>query len=501
MRMAVVGAGYVGLVTGACFANTGHDVTFVDVDEDRVDLLRRGGCPIFEPGLAELMARNAGAGRIHYTTDAATAYRNAQIIFICVGTPSGDEGDADLSAIWTCTGAIGRVIGEASQREEETASGNPSAAKIVVVKSTVPVGVTHAVGERLRALANGNEFHIANNPEFLKEGAAIADFVRPDRVVVGVEEDTVGDVMRDIYEPFVRQGNPVHVMDVRSSEMVKYASNAMLATKISFINEMASLCEALGADIDNVRRGMCADQRIGNQFLFPGLGFGGSCFPKDVLACLAMGRQTKTPTEVLSGVHIVNQRQRRAFFERIKARFDELGGLAGKTLAVWGVAFKPSTDDIREAPAIDIIRRAAEAGAAVRMYDPEAMANAASELSGVAECVMNPYEAADGADALVICTDWDEFKSPDFSRLRSLLLRPILFDGRNLYRPASMRRLGFEHHSIGRPSVMLETGAAGVCASSVPSKSAGFANRGESGAAAAEVVIRPASIPNIKATL
>lgn len=444
MRMAVVGAGYVGLVTGACFANTGHDVTFVDIDESRVDLLRRGGCPIFEPGLQELMVRNVDAGRIHFTTDADAAYRSAQIIFICVGTPTGDDGDPDLSAVWGCADQIADAI---------RAQGHAESPKIIVVKSTVPVGTTHAVAERIRATVGNKPFHIANNPEFLKEGAAISDFVRPDRVVVGVEDEVVGEVMRDIYDPFVRQGNPIHVMDVRSSEMVKYASNAMLATKISFINEMANLCAALGADIDEVRRGMCADKRIGNQFLFPGLGFGGSCFPKDVLACLAMGRRSGVLTEVLAGVHAVNQRQREAFLQRIVDRFGDEGGLEGRCIAVWGVAFKPSTDDIREAPAVRVIRGLADAGAAVRMYDPEALDNASRELRGVATPIPNPYDAAQDADALVVCTDWDEFKAPDFERLKASMRRPLIFDGRNLYRPASMRRLGIEHHSIGRATV------------------------------------------------
>lgn len=444
MRMAVVGAGYVGLVTGACFANAGHDVVFVDIDESRVDLLRKGGCPIFEPGLQEMMARNADAGRITYTTDAKAAYEAASIIFICVGTPTGDDGDPDLRAIWSCADDIADAIREKNESERRT---------IVVVKSTVPVGVTHEVGERIRERAGHDRFHIANNPEFLKEGAALNDFLRPDRVVVGVEDEETGDVMREIYEPFVRQGNPIHVMDVRSSEMVKYASNAMLATKISFINEMASLCSALGADIDEVRRGMCADKRIGNQFLFPGLGFGGSCFPKDVLACMAMGRKTGVATDVMNGVHDVNQRQRESFLQRILDRFAVDGGVHGRTIAIWGVAFKPSTDDIREAPAISIIRGLADAGATIRMYDPEALENAQSELGDLAEAANSAYEAVQGADALVVCTDWDEFKAPDFEHLREAMAKPLVFDGRNLYRPQSMAKLGFEHHSVGRASV------------------------------------------------
>ena len=448
MRITVVGAGYVGLVTGACFANSGLSVTFVDVDPERIDQLKSGGCPIYEPGLKEMMVRNADAGRISYTTDGESAYRDANVIFICVGTPSGDDGEANLSAVWSCADAISKAI--ASKSDARTGAQKRT---FVVVKSTVPVGTTHVVSERLTQRVDRRCFEIANNPEFLKEGAAIDDFLRPDRVVIGVEDEAAGEAMRRLYEPFVRQGNPIHVMDIRSSEMVKYASNAMLATKISFINEIASLCQSFGADIDEVRRGMCADQRIGNQFLFPGLGFGGSCFPKDVLACLAMGRLSATPMDLLAGVHAVNQRQRLAFFERIKTRFDEIGGLKGKTIAVWGVAFKPSTDDIREAPAISIIRSLAAAGARVRMYDAQALSNATRELGDLAQPVADAYDAAIDADALVVCTDWDEFKSPDFDRLGSLMKTKLVFDGRNLYKPKTMHNLGFEHHSIGRPSV------------------------------------------------
>lgn len=446
MRMAVVGAGYVGLVTGACFANSGNEVVFVDVDRDRVDLLRSGGCPIYEPGLAEMLTRNAQAGRAVYTTDATGAYRAAEIIFICVGTPQGDDGAADLSAVFACADAIAGAL----------ASESPTLpAKIVVVKSTVPVGTTQEVAERIAAgvaaLGGGRRFIIANNPEFLREGVAIDDFLRPDRVVVGVEDASAGGVMRAIYEPFTSHGGAgVLIFDVRSSEMVKYASNAMLATKISFINEMASLCSAYGADIEEVRRGMCADERIGPHFFFPGLGFGGSCFPKDVQACLSMGRRAGVATDVLAGVDSVNRRARAEFVERIAARFAAEGGLDGRRLAVWGVAFKPNTDDIREAPALDVIRGLAERGAKVRAYDPEAMDNAVRVLGGVFEPIADPYEAATGADALVICTEWDEFRSPDFDRMRAVLARPIVFDGRNIYRPDRLAAAGFEHHSIGR---------------------------------------------------
>jgi UDPglucose 6-dehydrogenase len=446
MRLTMVGTGYVGLVTGTCFSNTGNDVVCLDVDQSKIDTLNQGGCPIYEPGLEEMIKRNATAGRLTFTTDQDEAYRDAEMIFICVGTPTGKaEGDADLKYVMGAADDIARVIKELGPNQEP---------KVVVVKSTVPVGTTHAVQERIRSIVGDSiPFDVADNPEFLKEGAAIQDFNYPDRVVCGVENERVGEMMRELYEPFVRQGNPIFIMDVRSAEMVKYASNNFLATKISFINEMARLCESYGADIAKVREGMCSDKRIGNQFLYPGLGYGGSCFPKDTQACIAMGRNAGFDAQLSKAVHDVNQRQRELFFNKITEHFASEGGLAGKTIAFWGMAFKPHTDDIREAPAVTLMQMAREAGATVRGFDPVAAANVAKENPGAFEIIDDLYECIAGADALVISTDWDEFKQPDFDRMKALLGGPVIFDGRNLYRRSVMDKLGFDYYSVGRSPV------------------------------------------------
>ncbi|MBX3361772.1 MAG: UDP-glucose/GDP-mannose dehydrogenase family protein [Phycisphaeraceae bacterium] len=447
MRLTMVGTGYVGLVTGVCFSNTGNAVTCLDIDERKIEKLRRGECPIYEPGLTELMEKNIAAGRLRFTTEKVEAYRDADAIFICVGTPSDDNGHTDLRYIHAAADDIAAVL-------RTLPAGTP--AKTIVVKSTVPVGTSLAVRDRIAAGAPGVRFHIANNPEFLKEGAAINDFVKPDRVVCGVEDPEAGEFFRAIYDPFVRNGHPIYIMDILSSEMVKYASNNFLATKISFINEMAALCEAYGADIGRVREGMCADKRIGSAFLYPGLGYGGSCFPKDTLACIMMGDKSGVPTPLSKAVHEVNQRQRDRFFSKIERHFEQ-GGLKGKTIAFWGIAFKPQTDDIREAPALTLMRKALAAGAIVRAFDPVANANARADLGtgyGPALSIVDDmYDAATGADALVVSTDWDEFKSPDFQRLRSLMRSRAVFDGRNLYRPSVMAQAGFTYHSVGRKSV------------------------------------------------
>ncbi len=448
MRLTMVGTGYVGLVTGVCFANTGNDVTCLDIDEQKIEKLRRGECPIYEPGLTELMEKNIAAGRLHFTTSRQDAYRDAEAIFICVGTPSDERGHTDLKYIHAASDDIAATL---------KALGPAAPSKTIVVKSTVPVGTSLAVRDRIRAGAPGVKFHIANNPEFLKEGAAINDFVKPDRVVCGVEDNEAGEFFRTLYDPFVRNGHPIYIMDILSSEMVKYASNNFLATKISFINEMAALCEAYGADIGRVREGMCADKRIGSAFLYPGLGYGGSCFPKDTLACIMMGDKSGVPTQLSKAVHEVNQRQRDRFFAKIEKQFETQGGLRGKTLAFWGIAFKPQTDDIREAPALTLIRKALSAGASVRAFDPVANDNARHELrefnaKGL-EIVDEMYDAAKGADALVVSTDWDDFKSPDLTRLSGVMRHRTIFDGRNLYRPGQMARAGFTYHSVGRASV------------------------------------------------
>lgn len=441
MRLTMVGTGYVGLVTGVCFSDTGNDVTCLDIDQRKVDMLNRGECPIYEPGLTEMMERNVKAGRLHFTRDAGAAYRDAQMIFICVGTPTGQNGETNMSYVWQAADDIGQAI---------KALGPNQMPKVVVVKSTVPVGTTHAVKARIEKIVGSIPFSVADNPEFLKEGAAIDDFVRPDRVVVGVEDERTGNLMRELYEPFVRQGHPIFVMDVRSAEMVKYASNNFLATKISFINEMANLCEAYGADISRVREGMCSDSRIGNKFLYPGVGYGGSCFPKDTLACIMMGGQSGVPTLLSQAVHDVNQAQRRRFFEKIKSHFADDGGLRGRTLAFWGMAFKPQTDDIREAPALDIMAWCNAEGATCRGFDPVAAENVEREYPNKFQIVNDMYQTLRDADALVISTDWNEFKQPDFTQMKAMLKSPVVFDGRNLYRPSQMQRDGFTYYSVGR---------------------------------------------------
>ncbi|MFO0962482.1 MAG: UDP-glucose/GDP-mannose dehydrogenase family protein [Phycisphaerales bacterium] len=441
MKLTMVGTGYVGLVTGACFAETGNHVTCLDVDPRKIEMLRRGESPIYEPGLSEMLQANIRAGRIEFTLDKEAAYRDADAIFICVGTPSDEDGSADLQYVL----AVARDIAAALEKH-----GRGRREKVVVVKSTVPVGTSHQVRDIIRA-ATQVPFHIADNPEFLKEGDAINDFMKPDRIVCGVESEEAARLMREIYDPFVRNGNPIYIMDVRSAEMVKYASNAMLAAKISFINEIANLCERLGADVGAVREGMCADRRIGNQFLYPGLGYGGSCFPKDTQAVVGMGRGAGFECKLNAAVHEVNQDQRAHFWSKIEARFGA-GGLKGRTLAFWGVAFKPRTDDIREAPSIALMKRAIAAGAKVVAYDPVALENLSREMPQVPRAA-DMYAALEGADALVICTEWNEFRAPDFALMKSKLRAPVVFDGRNLYRTAQMAAEGFEYHSVGRPTV------------------------------------------------
>ena len=440
MKLTMVGTGYVGLVTGACFADTGNDVLCLDVDHKKIDMLRRGESPIYEPGLSQMLTKNIAAKRIQFTTDKSTAYHHADVIFICVGTPSGEDGSADLQYVL----AVAKDIAEELEKIGPTAK-----SKVIVVKSTVPVGTSHKVRDAIRARTK-IAFHIADNPEFLKEGDAIGDFMKPDRVVCGVESEHAGEILRELYEPFVRQGNPIFIMDVRSAEMVKYASNAMLACKISFINEIANLCERYGADINNVREGMCADRRIGNQFLYPGLGYGGSCFPKDTLAVVGMGKEVGFDCKLNASVHEVNQDQRGHFWQKIEKEF--VGGLSGKKLAFWGVAFKPRTDDIRQAPSIALMERAIKAGARVRAFDPVALEHLAREMTSV-EIATDMYQCLEGADALVVCTEWSDFRSPDWDRVKSLLSAPLIFDGRNLYRSHSMQEHGFDYVSIGRATV------------------------------------------------
>ncbi len=441
MKLTMVGSGYVGLVTGACFAETGNEVVSLDVDERKIAMLNRGESPIYEPGLSEMIQRNAEAGRLEFTTDKTLAYKDADVIFICVGTPSDTDGSADLQYVLRVAGDIADVIDTLGPDQKP---------KTVVVKSTVPVGTSHKVRDLIRSRTNA-PFHIADNPEFLKEGDAIGDFMKPDRVVCGVESDEASETMSELYEPFVRQGNPIYLMDVRSAEMVKYASNAMLACKISFVNEISRLCEAYGADVKNVREGMCADKRIGNQFLYPGLGYGGSCFPKDTLAVCSMGRAVDLPCKLNEAVHEVNQAQRGWFYNKITEVMGE--DLTGKTLAFWGVAFKPKTDDIRESPSVALMQMAIDAGAKVQAFCPEGLENMKVEFPA-AEAADGMYECLAGADALVVATEWNEFRSPDFEKIAAMLSSKTIFDGRNVYRRSHMADLGFTYVSVGRPPVI-----------------------------------------------
>ncbi len=461
MHITMVGTGYVGLVTGTCFANTGNDVTCLDIDPRKIDMLNGGESPIFEPGLSDLIKRNTKAGRLHFTTDKQRAYGGAEIIFICVGTPPDQAGHADLSAVLTAAADIGQAI--------EEGPGNTVQArrpKIIVVKSTVPVGTNARVREEI-ARQTHKPFHMASNPEFLKEGDAIHDFTHPDRVVLGVADKQIGHTLRELYEPFVRQGNPIFVMDIASAEMVKYAANTMLATKISFINEIANLCEAYGADIDEVRRGMCSDTRIGNQFLYPGLGYGGSCFPKDVLACISMGRKVESPAALLEAVDRVNQTQRERFIAKIDRHFSsrrtagEAAGadqtapadLSARRFAVWGVAFKPGTDDIRQAPAVTLIEQLLQRRATVAVFDQVALGNCRQVFGDRIEYADNELDVLDQADALAICTNWGEFLHPEFDQMIQRMRTPLIFDGRNLYRRELMAEYGFVYYSVGRAPV------------------------------------------------
>jgi UDPglucose 6-dehydrogenase len=428
--------------------HTGNKVTCLDIDREKIEALNEGHLPIYEPRLDEIIRRNRKSGRLRFTTDAAEAYQRAEAIFICVGTPSDDRGRADLSAAMQVATEIGDAI-EAAPGPTGGTLDDHQREKIVVLKSTVPVGTNARIREAIAARTS-KPFRMASNPEFLKEGAAVSDFNKPDRVIIGAEDKTTGDRLRDLYEPFVHQGNPIFVMDIPSAEMVTYAATTMLATKISYINEMAPLCEAYGADIDEIRRGMGADHRIGNQFFYPGLGYGGSCFPKDVLACIGMGDGAGEPVELLSAVHQINQRQRTRFLEKIDQHFG--GDLAGRRIAVWGLAFKPGTDDMREAPSITIIGHLLEHGAEVVAYDPAAVGTAQRIFGNRIEYHnQDELAALDGAEALVMCTDWDEFKHPEFDEMLQRMAEPVIFDGRNLYRPRGMAEAGFTYYSVGRP--------------------------------------------------
>jgi len=435
MRVTIIGSGYVGLVAGACLAETGNEVVCADVSAPKVARLRAGDIPIYEPGLAELVTRNQSEGRLSFTTDVGAAIEHGKVVFIAVGTPPGEDGSADLQHVLGVADLIGRHMNET---------------KLVVTKSTVPVGTAEKVRTAVRARTD-LPFFVASNPEFLKEGAAIDDFMKPDRVVLGVDSDEARELLGDLYAPFVRTGNPVLYMDIPSAELTKYAANAMLASRISFMNQMADLCERVGADITSVRRGIGSDRRIGQAFLFPGPGYGGSCFPKDVQALVRTAGEFGVVPDLLEAVEAVNARQKQVLLRKV---VEELGpSLAGREVGVWGLAFKAETDDMRESPAIPLVEGLLAAGATVRVHDPKAMEVARGLFGERVSWMSDPYEACHGADALVIVTEWLVYRTPDFGRIRGAMRRPLIIDGRNLYDPARMVALGFEYRSIGRAAV------------------------------------------------
>ena len=438
MNIAVIGTGYVGLVVGACLAETGHDVVCADVDADKIARLQRGEIPIFEPGLEPLVGHNVAEGRLRFTTDVEEAVRSSGVVFIAVGTPPGEDGSADLQHVL----AVARTIGRAMDGE-----------RIVITKSTVPVGTA----ARVRAAIEEQTSHpvfVCSNPEFLKEGAAVEDFMKPDRVVLGVDDERAAEVLRVLYEPFVRTGHQIFLMDVASAEITKYASNAMLATRISFMNMIARLCEVTGADVDQVRIGIGSDERIGPSFLFPGIGYGGSCFPKDVKALGRTIRDLRLDGSILDAVELVNEGQKRALLGHVVARFGD--DLEGRTFAVWGLAFKPNTDDMRDAPSLVTIEGLLERGARVVAHDPVATEEAKRRLGDRIEYREWNYDTLEGADALVIHTEWHPYRRPDFERMLGLMRHPVIFDGRNLYKRDRLAQLGFEYYSIGRPPVVAE---------------------------------------------
>ena len=432
MNIAVVGTGYVGLVSGTCFAESGNEVICVDIDGARIEQLKAGGVPIYEPGLEELVRRNIKEGRVSFTTELKSAVASAMVSFIAVGTPMSHNGAADLSGVFRAAEEIAKAV---------------AGYHIIAIKSTVPVGTNDRVREIVAGAAS-HRVDVCSCPEFLKEGSAIEDFMRPDRVVIGSASEQATAILRELHAAFLRTDNPVIVMEPRSAELTKYASNAMLAMRISFINEMANLCEAVGAEISDVRRGMGSDRRIGSQFLFPGAGYGGSCFPKDVQALVHSAAEHHLDFALLRATDEVNVRQKRLVAERVKQHFGP--DLHGRSFAVWGLAFKPRTDDMREAPSLTVIEELLAAGASVRAHDPEALNSARAIFGDRITYHENNYETLDAADALIILTEWPEFRHPNFQRIRTMLKSPIIFDGRNLYDPALMKALEFRYYSIGR---------------------------------------------------
>jgi len=435
MKIAVVGTGYVGLVTGTCFAETGNDVTCVDIDSNKITKLKSGEITIYEPGLEKIFLRNLKENRLHFTTDLAEGIKDAAIIFLALPTPPGEDGSADLKYILGVAGELGKLLTDY---------------KVIIDKSTVPVGTAERVRAAVAATYKG-EFDVVSNPEFLREGVAVDDFMKPDRVVIGTNSERARKVMGDLYAPFVRQGNPVIFMDERSAELTKYAANSFLAVKISFMNEIARLCEKLGADVDMVRKGIGSDERIGKRFLFPGIGYGGSCFPKDVQALVRSSSEVNYEFEILNAVMKVNEEQKLHLIPGIKKYFNN--NLTGKKFALWGLAFKPNTDDIREAPALYMIDALIKEGAIITAFDPEGMKNVKASIGDTITYAENQYEALEDADALIIATEWNEFRTPDFSKIAAKLKNKAIFDGRNLFDLAALRDLGFHYESVGRAIV------------------------------------------------
>lgn len=443
MKIAVVGTGYVGLVTGTCFAETGNNVTCVDIDQVKIDKLNSGHITIYEPGLEKLFIRNQKEGRLHFTNNLADAITDAEVIFLALPTPPGEDGSADLKYILGVAADLGRLI-------------KPGDYKVIIDKSTVPVGTAEKVREAVHATAKcdlNSCFDIVSNPEFLREGVAVDDFMKPDRVVIGTNSEKAIKILHELYAPFVRQGNPLIFMDERSAELTKYAANAFLAVKISFMNEIAQLCEKLGADVDMVRKGIGSDERIGRRFLFPGIGYGGSCFPKDVQALSKSAHEVQYEFQILDAVMEVNEKQKLHLLPKIETYF--ANDIKGKHFALWGLAFKPNTDDIREAPALYIIKALLEAGATVAAFDPEAMPNVKQLLGDQISFAHNQYEALENADALIIATEWNEFRTPDFETITASLKNKVIFDGRNLFTLEQMEQMGYHYESVGRRKISL----------------------------------------------
>ncbi|CUU10437.1 UDPglucose 6-dehydrogenase [Candidatus Kryptobacter tengchongensis] len=446
MNISIIGTGYVGLVTGACFAESGNNVICMDIDKEKINKLKKGIVPIYEPGLDEIVRKNLNTGRLKFTTDLEYAVRNSEIIFLCLPTPPGKDGDADLGILFSVVKNIAKILRGLAKDEKKQLK------KLIVSKSTVPVGTADKIKEMLNKelgkYSDKIDLYVASNPEFLKEGNAVQDFMFPDRVVIGVNDGEAEKILRELYEPFVRTGAPILVMDTRSAEMVKYTANAFLAMRISFMNEIANLCEKLGADVEKVRIAIGYDNRIGPRFLFPGVGWGGSCFPKDIKALMKMGEKNGVELKIVKSVYEVNERQKKLIVEKIKKHFGR--ELKNKKIAIWGLSFKPKTDDMREAPSIVIINELLKLGAKISAFDPVAVPNAKKIFGDKVKFAKNQYEALKNADALVLITEWQEFREPDFNYIKTLMRTPVVFDGRNIYNPEKLKKLGFTYYGIGR---------------------------------------------------